>query len=139
MKNYPFLEAIGTADDRFLEEVFDDNEHERRRIYMSKKKLTAIIAVAAAITMLLSVSVVAAATFTGLTDGNSAIGSAMTYVVRNAETKEEGDMLAEMIKEQRPDAKIVRQIVCPVIGAHCGPGTIGVIFIADRRPVPLTE
>ena len=97
MKNYPFLEAIGTADDRFLEEVFDDNEHERRRIYMSKKKLTAIIAVAAAITMLLSVSVVAAATFTGLTDGNSAIGSAMTYVVRNAETKEEGDMLANYI------------------------------------------
>ena len=44
-----------------------------------------------------------------------------------------------MIKEQRPEAKIVRQIIGPVIGAHCGPGTIGVIFVADQRPIPLAS
>ena len=60
------------------------------------------------------------------------------YIV-DADCKEEGDLLADMIKERRPEAKIVRQIVGPVIGAHCGPGTIGVIFVADKRPVPLVK
>lgn len=58
------------------------------------------------------------------------------YVV-DADSPEEGDALAEMIKARRPEAKIVRQIVGPVIGAHCGPGTIGVIFVADKRPIEL--
>ncbi|MDE6504286.1 MAG: DegV family protein [Clostridia bacterium] len=58
------------------------------------------------------------------------------YIV-DADCKEEGDLLAEKIKSARPSAKIVRQIVGPVIGAHCGPGTLGVIFIADKRPVAL--
>ena len=60
------------------------------------------------------------------------------YIV-DADCPEEGDALAEMIKEKRPEAKIVRQMVGPVIGAHCGPGTIGVIFVADKRPIPLEQ
>lgn len=58
------------------------------------------------------------------------------YVV-DADCPSDGDLLRDMILEKRPEAKIVRQIVGPVIGAHCGPGTIGVIFIADKRPIPL--
>ena len=68
---------------------------------------------------------------------NELTGTDYTVYVIDADSPQEGDMLADMIKEQRPDAKIKRQIVGPVIGAHCGPGTIGVIFIADKRPVPL--
>lgn len=60
------------------------------------------------------------------------------YVV-DADSKDDGDWLAEQIRAKRPEAKIVRQIVGPVIGAHCGPGTIGVIFIADKRPIPLAK
>lgn len=60
------------------------------------------------------------------------------YIV-DADCKEEGDELAALIKEKRPDADIVRQIVGPVIGTHCGPGTLGVIFIGDKRPIPLEE
>lgn len=58
------------------------------------------------------------------------------YVV-DADSPTEGAFLAEKIQEFRPDAKVVRQIVGPVIGAHCGPGTTGVIFVADKRPVEL--
>lgn len=57
--------------------------------------------------------------------------------VLDADCKEEGDELAALIKEKRPDAEIVRQIVGPVIGSHCGPGTLGVVFIGDKRPVAL--
>ena len=66
-------------------------------------------------------------------------GTEYSVYIVDADCPEDGDALAEMIKEQRPEAKIVRQIVGPVIGSHCGPGTVGVIFIADHRPVPLAR
>lgn len=59
--------------------------------------------------------------------------------VMDADNKECGDELARLIAEARPDAKIVRQQIGPVIGSHCGPGTFGVIFIADQRPIPLKK
>lgn len=58
------------------------------------------------------------------------------YVV-DADCKEEGDKLRDLILEKRPNAKVIRQIVGPVIGSHCGPGTLGVIFVAAKRPIPL--
>lgn len=60
------------------------------------------------------------------------------YIV-DADCPNEGDALKDMILEKRPEAKIIRQIVGPVIGAHCGPGTVGVIFVADNRPIPLEK
>lgn len=60
------------------------------------------------------------------------------YVV-DADCKEDGDLLAQLIAEKRPDANIKRQIIGPVIGSHCGPGTVGVIFVADKRPIALEE
>ena len=60
------------------------------------------------------------------------------YIV-DADCKEDGDKLRDLVLEKRPNAKIVRQIVGPVIGAHCGPGTLGVIFTAAKRPIPLNK
>lgn len=60
------------------------------------------------------------------------------YVV-DADCKEEGDRLAQMIKAGRPEANVHRQIVGPVIATHCGPGTLGVIFVAKQRPIVLAE
>lgn len=66
-------------------------------------------------------------------------GTEFSVYVVDADNPEEGDLLAQFITEKRPEAKIVRQTVGPVIGAHCGPGTIGIIFVADKRPIPLAE
>lgn len=60
------------------------------------------------------------------------------YVV-DADCPDDGEWLAEQIRNARPDAQIVRQTVGPVIGSHCGPGTVGVIFVADQRPIPLKK
>lgn len=60
------------------------------------------------------------------------------YIV-DADCKEDGDELEKMIKAGRPEAKTVRQTIGPVIGSHCGPGTLGVIFVADKRPIPLEK
>lgn len=59
MKKYPFLEAIGTADEKFLEEVFNDKKDERGQISMSKKKLVTIL-IAAVLVMSLGVTAAAA-------------------------------------------------------------------------------
>ena len=64
-------------------------------------------------------------------------GPEFSVYIMNADTPEDADFVEEKIKEFRPDAKVVKQIVGPVIGAHCGPGTTGVIFVADKRPIPL--
>ncbi len=60
------------------------------------------------------------------------------YVV-DADCPEEGDRLRDLILQKRPSAHVVRQIVGPVIGSHCGPGTLGVIFVANKRPIPLKQ
>lgn len=66
-------------------------------------------------------------------------GTEFTVYVVDADSPKEGDYLASLITEARPEAKIVRQTIGPVIGAHCGPGTVGVIFVADKRPIELEK
>lgn len=60
------------------------------------------------------------------------------YVI-DADCSEEGDRIRDLILEKRPNAHVVRQIIGPVIGSHCGPGTLGVIFAAKKRPIPLKK
>ncbi len=62
-----------------------------------------------------------------------------TVYIVDADSSHDGEYVSQRISSARPDANIVRQIVGPVIGAHCGPGTIGVIFVANSRPMPLTD
>lgn len=66
-------------------------------------------------------------------------GTEYRVYVLDADDAESGDLVASMIAEKRPEAQIVRQTVGPVIGAHCGPGTVGVIFIGDKRPIALAS
>ena len=65
--------------------------------------------------------------------------TSMSVYIMDADAPADGELLANLIAEKRPDAKIVRQMVGPVIGAHCGPGTVGVIFVANERPIPLAK
>lgn len=65
--------------------------------------------------------------------------TSMPVYIMDADAPSDGELLASLIAEKRPDAKIVRQIVGPVIGAHCGPGTVGVVFVANERPIPLAK
>ncbi len=50
--------------------------------------------------------------------------------VLHADCQEEGEKFVEMIRAAYPDKQldIHLQMVGPVIGAHCGPGTVGLIF-----------
>lgn len=49
--------------------------------------------------------------------------------ILDACNKQTGDMLAEKIRLSGKNVKIRRFEIGPVIGAHAGPGTVGVIFV----------
>lgn len=55
-------------------------------------------------------------------------------LVLHADDEESGNLLAKTIKEQL-SIKTRIQMVGPVIGAHCGPGTLAVCFLGKERPV----
>lgn len=50
------------------------------------------------------------------------------YVI-DADNKQVGDDLAERIRSSGKNVSIRRMSIGPVIGAHAGPGTIGIIFV----------
>lgn len=52
--------------------------------------------------------------------------------IMNADTDEDTAVIVEMIKEKYPNAEIWEQLVGPVVGCHCGPDTIGMIFVAKE-------
>ena len=54
-------------------------------------------------------------------------------VVIHADYKEVAERFVENIKAEYPAADVVLQYVGPVIGAHCGPGTVGLIFHCSER------
>ena len=58
------------------------------------------------------------------------------YVV-DADCPDDGDALAEQVKKLRPDAMVKRLAIGPIVASHCGPGTVGVIFVANERPIAI--
>ena len=52
--------------------------------------------------------------------------------VIDAGTPEEGDAVAEQAKERFGISTVYRTAVSPAIGTHAGPGTVGIVFYAER-------
>ena len=62
--------------------------------------------------------------------------NASIYIL-DADCQKDGDYLENAVKEIFPSANVVRQQIGPVIGTHCGPGTVGLIFVAKQRPIAI--
>ena len=54
-------------------------------------------------------------------------------VVVHADAEENAKLFVEKILAEFPKADIIFQPIGPVIGSHCGPGTIGVVFHCKER------
>ena len=50
-------------------------------------------------------------------------------VIMNADADEDAQYVADLIGEKHPGVEIWMQPVGPVVGCHCGPETIGLIFV----------
>lgn len=57
------------------------------------------------------------------------VDTAYPISIMNADTDADVALTIEMIREKYPDAEIWQQVVGPVVGCHCGPDTIGMIFV----------
>ena len=57
-----------------------------------------------------------------------------TLLILHGDVPEEAEVLAGMLRERIPTLKGIRiQIVGPVIGSHCGPGTLASVFMGGER------
>ncbi len=81
-----------------------------------------------------AISTLAAKVTTDLVDEDK-----YTVYIINADCSDDANRLRDLILEKRPNANIFIQAVGPVIGSHSGPGTLGVIFVAKERPIPLKK
>lgn len=59
-----------------------------------------------------------------------------TLLVFHADVPEEAQRLAELLRQRIPELKDIRiQMIGPVIGAHCGPGTLASVFMGKERKI----
>lgn len=57
-----------------------------------------------------------------------------TLVILHGDVPDEAETLAAMLRERIPAIRDIRiQIVGPVIGSHCGPGTLAAVFMGGER------
>lgn len=51
----------------------------------------------------------------------------------NGDTDDDVALTVEWIREKYPQAEIWQQLIGPVVGCHCGPDTVGMIFVAREK------
>ncbi len=56
-------------------------------------------------------------------------------IVLHADAPEDAARLKEALQEKLPEMEIRIEHIGPVIGAHCGPGTVAFCFMGKERPV----
>lgn len=59
----------------------------------------------------------------------SELDTSYPVVVMNGDCDEDAGYLTDIIREHYPEVDLWEQLVGPVIGCHCGPDTLAVIFI----------
>ena len=59
--------------------------------------------------------------------------SDQTVFISHGDCEEDAHYLAGLIREELGDCDIVINYIDPVIGAHSGPGTLALFFMADKR------
>ncbi|MCL2675507.1 MAG: DegV family protein [Firmicutes bacterium] len=63
-----------------------------------------------------------------ITEMENGVDFDFPVTILQADSSQDLELLAEMIAERFPKATIKKQAVGPVVGCHCGPGTIGLVF-----------
>jgi DegV family protein with EDD domain len=53
--------------------------------------------------------------------------------IAHGDAREDADYLADLIREKLPNRKLIINYVSPSIGAHSGPGAIGLCFMGEKK------
>ena len=57
-------------------------------------------------------------------------------IILNADAPEDAKRAKEMVLQRLPDANVLIESVGPVIGAHCGPGTVAICYLGRKQRTP---
>ena len=55
-------------------------------------------------------------------------------IILHADAPEDAQRLRQLLMERIPGLRVRVEWVGPVIGAHCGPGTLAFCFLGKERP-----
>lgn len=55
------------------------------------------------------------------------------FCIVHGDSLEDGEYLKTLVLEKYPEAEIIMNTVSPSIGAHSGPGAIGLIYMGEKR------
>ncbi len=58
---------------------------------------------------------------------------AYPITIMQASSDSDAEILTELVLEKYPNANIQQHAIGPVIGCHCGPGTVGIIFVSKKK------
>lgn len=145
------LHAKGASDEEIVE--FVESFREKSKIYFTVNDLKYLVrggrlsAVAGAVGSLLNLKPII-----GVSDGKLAslakvngrkksiftlveklttdeVDTSYPIIVLHADSEQDATFMKTMIEQKYPDAKVELQLVGPVIGAHCGPDCLGIVFI----------
>ena len=56
-------------------------------------------------------------------------------IILHADCPQDAEEMKKVLQEKLPDLQIRIDNVGPVVGAHCGPGTLACCFMGTERPV----
>lgn len=70
---------------------------------------------------------------TDLCVNNYVKGSGVEMTILHGDNLSAAEMLQQSLKENLPEAQTNIQLVGPVIGSHCGPGILGIVFYSKQR------
>lgn len=151
------LKALGLSDDQIIEKLEEFSKHSCMYFVVDSlthlkrggrvSSATAIVGGLLNIKPILKVNdegeIVKVGTGKGLKRAISSIVSEMkenvvdvekqVVYVLDADNEALGEWMKNEIETQIPGAVVQRYPIGPVIGAHCGPGTVGVIYYGKKR------
>lgn len=59
--------------------------------------------------------------------------------VMNGDVDQDAQRIVAKLQSLIPGANVVLQEIGPVIGSHCGPGALAIVFVGPNRPDPIEE
>ena len=57
-------------------------------------------------------------------------------MILNADAPEDAERVKNLVLQKLPEANVLIENVGPVIGAHCGPGTVAVCYLGSKQRTP---
>ncbi|MBO5776104.1 MAG: DegV family protein [Clostridia bacterium] len=60
-------------------------------------------------------------------------------IIMNGDCDQDTERVHQKLSSMIPGATILPMFVGPIIGSHCGPGTLAIVYVGQGRPAPIND